>query len=705
MQKRLFSAIFLGSFLINFCCFYLSLGNVQQAIPVDTLCLRRVRDVSRIDSIVEATRSLGWGKEDARALLELSQRDGKPLSNVLLNTIGAYAILRPSQILKGIPEADSLPLGIGGVYLINDWDAVFSAMQKLDSANLKQVKIGFENDEKGGTVLEISVPRRVSAAEEELVSRYIAHRMINHMVIYGGERVLISDEVLYPKIKDFFEPLRGVKIVVKFGDGSVNEATFSPDPHRISGSFLSFLDRLQEAKFKDIKQILIRTDKGEMTDRGNQLVDLMIRALRMDVKYNHIRIVQRVGNFDRIMDNFFENYYGRAVAILQQNNFAVISQEVKPYPVTIMRNHRGISIGIDMGGTQNKGVVIVDGKVVASEYIDSWRFVYQQRVEEASRKGGEAKKFTVDEVINDYVLALIKKLAGKAGIDLENNDRVISVGLGWPGQVRDGLIAAPSGAALAIEQPLEEIRDFAHLVKLAIEKEWGIRPKVNMEHDNRVYGLGAMAFLDSPDKTAAAVDGIFDRSIDVFGTDNSRADFNHHNRMLRVIGQNNQIVFDMAPPADAFNETWQVAQAGFGYLSGTTIVNIARRYNMLGIREAKDVADKAAQGITIAIKVLETVGYYLAMAMPEFMRMNPVKEMYFAGGPMTGKAGEIIVDTANLYLEQLRPRFPALKDLKLILLRRSPLPNLEALNISADDANLYIGAIGAAFLELDGGYK
>jgi predicted NBD/HSP70 family sugar kinase len=696
MQKRFLVAILLGSFLIDFCGLCLSIDNVQQIIPAEILSLRRLRGELTVERILATTRALGWDEEDARALLVLSQKGGRPLSNVLLNMIGAYTILRPSHVLKGLPEPHSIPSGVGGIYLINDWDMVFAAMRELEPGNLRMVKIGFEKDERGGSITEFLVPRQMNAAEEELVSRYIAHRMINHMVIYGAEKVLVSDGALYEKIKSFFEPLRGVKVMVKFGDGSVNEITFSPDPHRIAGHFLSYLDGLEANKFKDIKQILVRTDTG------NLIVDLMDRAVRQDIKYGHIKIIQRIGNFARIMDNFFESYYGRAVPVVHQSNITIVPQEVKPYPVTIMESHKGISIGIDMGGTQNKAVLVIDGKVVAMEYISSWRFDYQQRVEKEGKE--RARKFQVDEVINNYILRLIEILARKAGIDLKNNDKIISIGLGWPGQVRDGLIAAPSGAALAIEQPLEEIRDFSHLVKIAVEKKWEIRPQINLEHDNRIYGLGAMVLVDSSSKQTAAVDGVFDRAVVVFGTDNSRADFNHHNRMLRVIGQNNQIVFDMAPPPDTFNETWQVAQAGFGYLSGTTIVNIARRYNMLGINEAKDVADKAAQGDAIAIRVLETVGYYLAMAMPEFMRMNPVKEIFFAGGPMTGKAGEIIVDTANRYLEQLRQRFPLLKDLKLILLRRGPLLNLRSLNISADDANLYIGAIGAAFLKLDGDY-
>lgn len=662
---------------------------------------RRIKTIPSIDKIVEVTSSLGWDEKDAQALLELTRRENKPIANLLLSMIGAYRILNPKDVLTGVPEPDHLPYGIGGVYPINDWDKIFQAIKQLDPQNVKLLKVGFQNDEKGGTLWEIPLPEEMNPAEEELSARYIAHRIVNHLVIYGAEKVMLSDSELYQKIKKFFQPLRGVDVTLKFSDGTIEEQVFAPDASIISGQFLDFLDGLAEEKFRKIKQVLVRTYSGKF-------VELLASALRQDERYSHIRIIQRVNNFDLVMDKFFENYYGQELPIVFQQEVEIIPQKIEPYPTTIMKEHRGISIGIDAGGTQIKGVLIKDGKILAYKNISSWRFDYQQRSEKAVAEGREPEeeKFDIQTVIDDYILKLIELLAEKAGIELNYNDDFVSIGIGWPGQVRDGLIAAPSGASLAIRQPLDEIRDFAHRVKIAIYDRWNVDPRAILEHDNRIYGLGGMVFLNRLQKTSSRDGEIFDRAIDVFGTDNSRADINRNNRMLRMIGQINQIVFDMAPPEDAFNPVWEVAQAGLGYLSGTAIVNIAQRYKMLGIREAKDVAERAEEGDTVARRVLETVGYYLAMAMPEFLRINPdVKEIYFAGGPLIGISGKIIIDTAKKYLEELKLRYPELKDLKLILLSDGEIFDFQKLGIEPEDAsefvNLYIGAIGAGFMTRD----
>ncbi|MFN7171122.1 MAG: hypothetical protein ACK4NT_07825, partial [Candidatus Omnitrophota bacterium] len=248
--------------------------------------------------------------------------------------------------------------------------------------------------------------------------------------------------------------------------------------------------------------------------------------------------IQRLPSFNLLRDVYLKYYYkGKLIEFLPGPLEGSFPAE-QSYS-TFDESPQGLILAIDIGGTNIKGLILKDGKVMGITFIPSW---------------AKRERVSIEEVLNNYFGKVIENL----GIDVKG---LKGIRISWPGQVNKGEIAAPSAASRAIDLDFEKLRGFGKIVKDFINRKGGRLgdEDVLIEHDNRAY-WGAVRKLVKKLESEETL-------VLVLGSTLSAA-YSLGGKLFHWIGQVNQMVLDMLAPPSTFSSLWKSPQLGPAYVSG-----------------------------------------------------------------------------------------------------------------------------------------
>lgn len=324
----------------------------------------------------------------------------------------------------------------------------------------------------------------------------------------------------------------------------------------------------------------------------------------------------------RAFDNkFMEKIY--------ENSFEVISKEIIDMPEekecskSVGRHLEGCRIGFDAGGSDRKVSAVVDGKTVYSEET-VWF----------------PKTNSDPEYHYNGILESFKKAASKM-------PRVDAIGVSSAGVYVDNRTMV---ASLFIKVPEDIFDKKVKDIYIRVAKELGENIPIEVANDGDVTALaGAMSLNDN------SILGI------AMGTSQAAGFVNENGN---ITGWLNEFAFcpvDASP--EAMEDEWSGdIGCGVKYFSQDAVIKLATNANIeldedLSPAEKLKVVQKLVEeNDERAIKIYETIGYYLAYSTALYTRFYKIKHILLLGRVMSGKGGDIILNTAKKILNEEYPQ-------------------------------------------------
>lgn len=327
-------------------------------------------------------------------------------------------------------------------------------------------------------------------------------------------------------------------------------------------------------------------------------------------------------NGRRAFDNkFMEKIY--------ENPFEVVNKKLEDMPEekeaskSIGRHLEGCRIGFDAGGSDRKVSAVIDGKTVYSEET-VWfpkinsdpEYHYNGIVE--SLKEAASKMPRVDAIG-----------VSSAGVYIDNKTKIASLFIKVPEDVFD-----------------KKVKD----IYIRAAREIGENVPIEVVNDGDVTALaGAMSLNDN------AVLGI------AMGTSQAAGFVNENGN---ITGWLNEFAFcpvDANP--EAIEDEWSGdIGCGVKYFSQDAVIKLAPNANIdldetLSPAEKLKVVQKLVEeNHEGATKIYETIGNYLAHSIVLYTNFYKIKHILLLGRVMSGKGGDIILNTAKKILKEEYPQ-------------------------------------------------
>lgn len=324
----------------------------------------------------------------------------------------------------------------------------------------------------------------------------------------------------------------------------------------------------------------------------------------------------------RAFDNkFMEKIY--------ENKFEVISEEIKNMPEekesskSVGRHLEGCRIGFDAGGSDRKVSAVVDGKTIYSEET-VWF----------------PKTNSDPQYHYNGILESLKKAASKM-------PRVDAIGVSSAGVYVDNKTMV---ASLFIKVPENIFDKKVKDIYIRAAKELGENIPIEVANDGDVTALaGAMSLKDN------AILGI------AMGTSQAAGFVNENGN---ITGWLNEFAFcPVDANIQAMKDEWSGdIGCGVKYFSQDAVIKLASNTNLeldekLSPAEKLKVVQKLVEeNDERAIKIYECIGYYLAYSIALYDMFYKIKHILLLGRVMSGKGGDIILNTAKRILEEEYPQ-------------------------------------------------
>ena len=320
----------------------------------------------------------------------------------------------------------------------------------------------------------------------------------------------------------------------------------------------------------------------------------------------------------RAFDNkFMEKIY--------ENKFEVISKKIEDMPEekecskSVGRHLEGCRIGFDAGGSDRKVSAVVDGKTIYSE--ETVWFPKTNPDPEYHYKG---------------ILESFKKAASKM-------PRVDAIGVSSAGVYVDNKTMV---ASLFIKVPEDIFDEKVKDIYIRAAKELGENIPIEVANDGDVTALaGAMSLNDN------AILGI------AMGTSQAAGFVNENGN---ITGWLNEFAFcPVDASLEAMEDEWSGdIGCGVKYFSQDAVIKLAANANIqldenLSPAEKLKVVQKLVEeNDERAIKIYEAIGYYLAYSTALYTMFYKIKHILLLGRVMSGKGGDIILNTAKEILKE-----------------------------------------------------
>ncbi len=330
------------------------------------------------------------------------------------------------------------------------------------------------------------------------------------------------------------------------------------------------------------------------------------------------KIYSRGGERDFDVD-FMESVY--------ENTFEVIvlplekAPAEKQSPKQIGGNNTGCRIGFDAGGSDRKVSAVIDGEPVFSEEV-IWH-----------------PKTTADPTYHfNEIVTAFKTAASKM-------PRVDAIGISSAGVYVDNRAMV---ASLFIKVPKDEFDKKVKNIYLDAAKEIGDVP-VNVVNDGDVTALaGAMTLGDNN------VLGIAMGTSEAVG---------YVNKDGNITGWLNELAFAPVDIGDdkAWDEWSGDKGVGCKYFSQDAVNRLAPIAGIELPEEATPAEKlKIVQGLMNdgdkrAVPVYETIGCYLAHELAYYAKIYDIKHVLLLGRVMSGKGGDVLLETATRVLKEEYP--------------------------------------------------
>ena len=289
----------------------------------------------------------------------------------------------------------------------------------------------------------------------------------------------------------------------------------------------------------------------------------------------------------------------------------------------------GCRIGFDAGGSDRKVSAVIDGKVVYSEEV-----VWNPKTQEDPHYH------------YDGILAAMKTAASKM-------PRVDAIGVSTAGVI---VADKPMVSSLFIKVDKSKYFEFVKQIYINVGKEMGV--PITVANDGDVTALAG-----SIDLNDVGVLGIAMGTSEAVGYVNTEGGLN---------GWISELAF---MPVD-YNENAMVDEwsgdygVGCKYFSQDAVIKLAGKAGikfedgLTPAQKLKVVQKMAENGDDTALKIYEDIGVYLAYTIPFYAKFYDIKHLLLLGRVMSGKGGNVIVDTCK---KTIATEFPAFKDLDISL--------------------------------------
>lgn len=284
---------------------------------------------------------------------------------------------------------------------------------------------------------------------------------------------------------------------------------------------------------------------------------------------------------------------------------------------------KGCRIGFDAGGSDRKVSAVIDGKVVYSEEV-IWH-----------------PKTTEDPTYHyNEILTAMKSAASKM-------PRVDGIGVSSAGVYVDNKIMV---ASLFLKVDKTKYGDYVKNMYINVAKEMGDVP-LEVANDGDVTALAGSIDLNDNQILGIAM-----------GTSEA---VGYINKDGGINGWLSELAF---APVD-FNEGAMVDEwsgdvgVGCKYFSQDAVIKLAE-YGGYKFKEGSTPAEKLKeiQGLManddkLAEQIFTDIGTYLAYTIPFYAKFYSIKHMLLLGRVMSGKGGNIIIDTCKKVLAKEYPEF------------------------------------------------
>ena len=289
----------------------------------------------------------------------------------------------------------------------------------------------------------------------------------------------------------------------------------------------------------------------------------------------------------------------------------------------------GCRIGFDAGGSDRKVSAVIDGEVVYSEEV-----VWNPKTE------------ADPHYHYDGILSAMKTAASKM-------PRVDAIGVSTAGVI---VADKPMVSSLFIKVDKSKYFEFVKQIYINVGKEMGV--PISVANDGDVTALAG-----SIDLNDTGVLGIAMGTSEAVGYVNKEGGLN---------GWISELAF---MPVD-FNEKAMVDEwsgdygVGCKYFSQDAVIKLADNAGikfedgLTPAQKLKIVQKMAEEGDDTALKIYQDIGVYLAYTIPFYSIFYDIKHLLLLGRVMSGKGGNVIVETCK---KTLATEFPQYKDLDISL--------------------------------------
>lgn len=411
------------------------------------------------------------------------------------------------------------------------------------------------------------------------------------------------------------------------------------------------------SKVKDSQRFVIRVVRGEdassvfetrvfpegMDDARNiALIDRLVKSLlwvhggyHIQVSgskavYQHLKDAYRAGGKRAFDAGFMGDVYQKpfTVSLVDNPDEIATAQEAAS---AIGQHLDGCRIGFDAGGSDRKVSAVIDGKAVFSEEV-VW-----------------FPKVTADP---DYhygeILSALKTAAS-------HMPRVDAIGVSSAGIYIDNHVMK---ASLFLAVPEEVFKDKVMDMYVKAAKAIGDVPLV-VANDGDVTALAGAMGLGRGNVLGLAM-----------GTSEAGG---YVDKDMHIMGWLNELAFvpvDVSP--EAMEDEWSGdIGCGVKYFSQDAVIKLAPAAGIpideaLSPAEKLKVVQKALEADHPgAIQIFETIGTYLAYALPWYAEFYKIDQVLILGRVTSGKGGQLILDTARATLAKV---FPELAETMVISL-------------------------------------
>lgn len=317
------------------------------------------------------------------------------------------------------------------------------------------------------------------------------------------------------------------------------------------------------------------------------------------------------------------------MSTVYEKPFEVVYKEEKDLPQKkyafekVGGNIKGCRIGFDAGGSDRKVSAVIDGEVVYSEEV-----VWNPKIT-------EDPTYHYDGIKTAFLTAKSKM------------PRVDAIGISSAGVYIDNKIMV---ASLFNKVDKKKHGDYVKNMYINVAKEIGDVPVV-VANDGDVTALaGSMALKD------VNVLGIAMGTSEAVGYINAKGGLN---------GWISELAFVPVDLSDgAMQDEWS-GDYGVGckYFSQDAVIKLANlggfvfEDGLTPAQKLKVIQALAEKDDELAIKIYQDIGTYLACTIPFYSLFYDIKHLLLLGRVMSGKGGDVILDTCKKVLKEEYPEY------------------------------------------------